>query len=238
MPIGLYSKWRRSMQGTVVRENPGGLVVRTNKRILLGLLVWYVLLSAWTAYAPVDRQFWLLASILPGLLVLLLAGTHRFLPLSVASYLLITVFLSLHTVGVHYTYAQVPLGSWMDVPIDVGRNHYDRLVHFCFGFLLVYPIEELFRLTASVRGWMMYYLPVMTILGLSGFWEIIESWVARAVHPELGMTYLGSQGDIWDAQKDMAAALYGALLCTAVLLSVRWYRNGRPFPHSQPLADA
>ncbi|SLM46632.1 conserved membrane protein of unknown function [Nitrospira japonica] len=213
-------------------------MVRTNKRILFGLLVWYVLLSAWTAYAPVDRQFWLLASILPGFLVFLLAGTHRYLPLSVASYVLITVFLSLHTVGVHYTYAQVPLGSWMEVTVDTGRNHYDRLVHFCFGFLLVYPIEELFRLTASVRGWMTYYLPVMTILGLSGLWEIIESWVARAVHPELGISYLGSQGDIWDAQKDMAAALYGGLLCTAVLMLVRWYRHGRLFSHGQTLVDS
>jgi putative membrane protein len=214
------------------------MLVRTHKGILVALLAWYVLLSSWTAYAPVDRQFWLLASILPGLLVLLLAGTHRYVPLSIASYLLITLFLSLHTVGVHYTYAQVPLGSWMDATIDTGRNHYDRLVHFCFGFLLVYPIEELFRLTASLRGWMIYYMPVMTILGLSGLWEIIESWVARAVHPELGITYLGSQGDVWDAQKDMAAALYGALLCTAVVLSVRWYRNGHPIPSGEALADS
>ena len=71
----------------------------------------------------------------------------------------------------------------------------------------------------------MYYLPVMTVLGLSGLWEIMESWVARAVHPELGLTYLGSQGDVWDAQKDMAAALYGALLCMVVLFLIRRYRR-------------
>jgi len=65
----------------------------------------------------------------------------------------------------------------------------------------------------------------MTVLGLSGLWEIIESWVARAVHPELGVTYLGSQGDIWDAQKDMAAALYGSLLCMTLLLVVRALRG-------------
>jgi len=138
---------------------------------------------------------------------------------------LITVFLSLHTVGVHYAYAQVPLGNWMEATVDTGRNHYDRLVHFCFGFLLVYPIEKLFRLTASVRGWMAYYLPVVTILGLSGLWEIIESWVARAVHPELGITYLGSQGDVWDAQKDMAAALVGALT-TMLVVAVVTRANG------------
>ncbi len=65
----------------------------------------------------------------------------------------------------------------------------------------------------------------MTVLGLSGLWEIIESWVARAVHPELGVTYLGSQGDVWDAQKDMAAALYGALLSMTLLLIVRALRG-------------
>jgi putative membrane protein len=201
-------------------------VITYNKRLLSGLLVWYVLLSLWTAYAPADRQFWLLSSILPGLLVLLLIGTHRFVPLSPASYVLITLFLTLHMIGVRYTYAEVPAGAWLELALPLGRNQYDRIVHFCFGFLLTYPIEELFRLTVSLPGWLLYYLPVMTVLGLSGLWEIVESWVARAVHPELGITYLGSQGDVWDAQKDMAAAMYGALLCTGLLLLYRKPRVG------------
>jgi len=201
-------------------------VITYNKRLLAGLLVWYVLLSLWTAYAPADRQFWLLSSILPGLLVLLLIGTHRFVPLSPASYVLITLFLTLHMIGVRYTYAEVPPGASLELAQPLRRNQYDRIVHFCFGFLLTYPIEELFRLTVSLRGWLLYYLPVMTVLGLSGLWEIVESWVARAVHPELGITYLGSQGDVWDAQKDMAAAMYGALLCTGLLLLYRKPRVG------------
>ena len=85
---------------------------------------------------------------------------------------------------------------------------------------------------AHARGWLLYYLPVMTVLGLSGLWEILESWVASAVHPELGITYLGSQGDVWDAQKDMAAAFYGALLCVTLLMIARSLRkpDGLP-PH-------
>ena len=75
-------------------------MVTHNKRLLAGLLLWYVVLSLWTAYEPADRQFWMLSSILPGLLVLVLVGTHRYLPLSPASYVLITMFLSLHTIGV------------------------------------------------------------------------------------------------------------------------------------------
>ena len=71
------------------------------------------------------------------------------------------------------------------------------------------------------------------MLGLSGLWEIIESWVAGAVHPELGITYLGSQGDIWDAQKDIAAALYGALLCVTILAAIRSVRGAYPQPQTQ-----
>lgn len=196
-----------------------------NKWVSLGLLVWYVAVSVWMAQAPVDPQFWLLASILPAVFVVVLIATHRVFPLSHASYTLITVFLTLHTVGVHYTYAEVPVGTWLQQALDMNRNHFDRIVHFSFGFLLAYPIEELFRLTGGVRGWLAYYLPVMTVLGLSGLWEIIESWVAGAVHPELGITYLGSQGDVWDAQKDMAAALYGAVLCVTVLAVARAWRG-------------
>ena len=85
---------------------------------------------------------------------------------------------------------------------------------------------------AHARGWVLYYLPVMTVLGLSGLWEIIEFWVADAVHPELGITYLGSQGDIWDAQKDIAAAFYGALLCVMLLMIARSLH--RPHPSLQP----
>lgn len=203
-----------------------------NKWLLWGLFTWYVVLSGWTACGPVDREFWAIASILPACLVVGLIAMHRWLPLSPLSYVLITVFLSLHTIGVHYTYAEVPIGAWMDQALHLGRNHFDRVVHFSFGFLLAYPMEEAFRLLAHARGWVLYYLPVMTVLGLSGLWEIIEFWVADAVHPELGITYLGSQGDIWDAQKDIAAAFYGALLCVMLLMIARSLH--RPHASLQP----
>jgi len=203
----------------------GGSVIVQNKFLLWGLLAWYLALSGWTAYRPVDPEFWAIASILPALLVAGLIAMHRWMPLSTASYVLITLFLSLHTIGVHYTYAEVPIGAWMDQSLHLGRNHFDRVVHFSFGFLLAYPMEEAFRLLAHARGWLLYYLPVMTVLGLSGLWEILESWVASSVHPELGITYLGSQGDLWDAQKDMAAAFYGALLCVTLLMITRSLRR-------------
>jgi putative membrane protein len=205
-----------------------------NRILLIALLCWYVAVSIWTAQSPADPQFWLIASILPTVFVLALVVMHRVLPLSPTSYALITMFLTLHTVGVHYTYAEVPAGLWMDQALHLGRNNFDRVVHFSFGFLLAYPLEELFRLVGDVRGWLVYYLPVMTVLGLSGLWEIIESWVASSVHPELGITYLGSQGDIWDAQKDMAAALYGALFCVALIAVTRAMRRARPAFEAEP----
>jgi len=204
-----------------------------DKFLLIGLLFWYATILIWTAQSPVDPQFWLLSSILPAALVLALTATHRWFPLSHASYVLITAFLTLHAIGAHYTYAQVPVGLWMEEAFHLGRNHFDRIVRF--GCLLAYPMEELFRLGAGARGWLLYYLPVMTVLGLSGLWEIVESWVASAVHPELGITHLGSQEDIWDAQKDIASALYGALLCVAILALVRAVRGVHPPAQVQPI---
>lgn len=205
-----------------------------DKFLLIGLLLWYLVLSVWTAQSPTDPQFWLISSLLPAAFVVGLVATHRVFPLSHASYTLITLFLTLHAIGAHYTYAQVPVGQWVDQVFHLGRNHFDRIVHFSFGFLLAYPMEELFRLGAGVRGWLLYYLPVMTVLGLSGLWEIIESWVASTLHPELGVTYLGSQGDVWDAQKDIAAALYGALICVTILAVIRGVRGTLLPSQAQP----
>jgi len=195
------------------------------KALLIGLVTGYIGLFAWLAYSPVDRQFWAIASILPVLFVIVLIASYRYVPLSPLSYILIMGFLTLHTVGVHYTYAQVPVGAWLNDLLHLGRNHFDRIVHFSFGFLLAYPMEETFRLLGHARGWVLYYLPVITVLGLSALWEIFEAWVTQAVHPELGLAYLGAQGDVWDAQKDMAAAMYGSILCMGILLGLRILRR-------------
>jgi putative membrane protein len=185
------------------------------------LMGWYVLLWAGMAVSPADWQNWMLASLIPALLVGALVAGRRALPLTPVSYLMIGAFLSLHTIGAHYTYARMPLGDELALFLGHGRNDYDRVVHFAFGLLLASPIREAFARVANVRGFLLYYLPVMTIVGLSGLWEILESWVAQIVSPELGAAYLGSQGDIWDAQKDMAAALYGALLWIALSMWAR-----------------
>ena len=183
------------------------------------------------AIAPADRQNWVLANILPVLLVCWLVRTRRLFPLSSASYLLIAVYLTLHTTGVHYTYAETPIGTWGQQFFGLERNHFDRLVHFCFGLLLTYPLYEFFGRQTQVRGWVLAYLPVMTILGWSAVWEMIEAAVAQVVHPELGMAFVGFQGDLWDAQQDMAMALLGALLCLALM----WLAGSRARPRPREL---
>jgi putative membrane protein len=197
--------------------------VKVRRPALPGLLLgWYVLFAAWAGISPADPDAWMLASALPTAFVVVLAATYRRFPLSDASYLQIAAFLTLHTVGVHYTYARVPLGDWLGQGLALGRNHYDRLVHFAFGLLLAYPILEAFGRLVSGSRLFLSYVVVMTSAGLSGLWEILEATVAQVVRPGLGAAYLGAQGDLWDAQHDMAAAVGGTAL--AVLLT--WVLGG------------
>jgi putative membrane protein len=189
--------------------------------LLYGLLAWYGLLWTALAIAPRDREDWLLENLLALTAVAVLAITYRWFQFSTTSYVLITVFLSVHAVGAHYTYAEVPFGFWLQELFGFARNHFDRLVHFSYGLLLAYPLRELLIRLAGVEGFWSYYLPVSGMLAQSGFFEIVEAVVAQLVSPELGTAYLGTQGDEWDAQKDMLAACSGALLCMVLVMVVR-----------------
>ena len=195
--------------------------------LLKALLGWYVVIWVLLAIDPVDRQDWFLENMLAiGLMVLLLT-TYRYFPLSDLSYMLITIFMTLHAIGAHYTYSKVPLGFWVQDMWALDRNHFDRLAHFSFGLLLAYPLREMFVRRVHIRGFWAYYLPVSGILALSGFFEIIESWIAQLVRPDLGEAYLGTQGDEWDAQKDMTLALIGALFAMVLTFLISRWRSAR-----------
>ncbi len=191
-------------------------------KLLVGLLSWYALLWIVLAIDPRDRQDWLLENLLALTAVVALAATYRRFQFSTLSYLLMTVFLSLHAVGAHYTYAEVPAGFWLQHVFGLSRNPFDRLVHFSYGLLLAFPLREILIRLAGVRVLWSFYLAVSGMLAQSGFFEIVEAVVAQIVSPELGAAYLGTQGDQWDAQNDMIAATAGALLCMAIVfLSTR-----------------
>src|SRR5512144_1290148 len=112
--------------------------------LLQALAGWYTLVWVVTAIRPFDRHDWLLENILVVLVLALLVGSYRVFPLSDLSYLLIAAFMTLHAIGAHWTYAQVPAGFWVQRILGLARNPFDRLVHLCFGLLLAYPIREVF----------------------------------------------------------------------------------------------
>src|SRR5262245_25146500 len=188
------------------------------------LIVGFLVLWAALAISPNDRADWLLenALLLAGIIVLVV--TRKVLPLSGISYTTILVFFCLHTIGAHYTYAEVPYdaafksltGHSFDAMVGWQRNNYDRLVHFSYGLLLAYPIRELFLRVANVRGFWGYFLPLDLTMSTSMLYELIE-WISAVVFGgDLGAAFLGSQGDEWDAQKDMALASLGALITMTI----------------------
>ncbi|MBI4002238.1 MAG: DUF2238 domain-containing protein [Nitrospira defluvii] len=191
-----------------------------NRRVLTGLLLCYGLFWAWLAIDPVDRRDWLLENLLTLGFVAVLLLTYRRFAFSLTSYCLMGIFLIFHTIGAHYTYAEVPIGFWLQHTLELSRNPFDRIAHFAYGALLVYPLRELLVRLAGVKGLWSYYLPASGILAQSGFFEVVEAVVAMIVSPELGSLYLGTQGDEWDAQKDMAAAFVGSLLTMASTLVI------------------
>lgn len=200
-----------------------------NRRLLQIVVLCYAAVWIITAIRPVDRSDWLIENLLVFIAVPFLALTYRRTPLSDTSYVLIAAFLMLHAVGAHYTYAKVPIGDWMKEPLDLDRNHFDRLVHCSFGLLLLVPVREALMRTASTRGFWSCVLPVAVIIAASGFFEIVEAIVAQIVSPELGTAYLGTQGDEWDAQKDMAVAVVGVVV-SAILSAAIATGRGRKVP--------
>lgn len=196
----------------------------SGRRFIRALLLWLVAIWIIAAIAPYSRRDWLLENLLVFVLAATLLLTARRFTFSNFSYGLLGLFLTLHLVGAHYTYSEVPPGFWLQDALDLSRNHYDRFVHFCFGLLVAPPIRELLVRAAGTRSGWSYPVATLSILGFSGFYEALEGIVAMIVSPELGAAYLGTQGDEWDAQKDTALAFAGAV----VAMLVSWRLAKRP----------
>jgi putative membrane protein len=187
----------------------------SRKTYLLTLSAVYVVWWIIMAIKPHDLADWALENVLVVLAAGLLIFTRKSFPLSRVSYTCIFVFMMLHTLGSHYTYALVPYTEWFPV-FEGGRNHFDRLVHFLYGLLLAYPIREMFLRIGNVRGFWGYFLPLDLTMSTSMLYELIEWGAAEFFGGELGAAYLGTQGDVWDAHKDMALASLGALIAMTI----------------------
>lgn len=190
------------------------------KFLAAGLIV-----IAISAYRPLMVGDWLLENLLVAVMLAVLIGTYRRLPLSNTSYWCLLLFLVIHEWGAHHKYADVPLGEWMKSWLQTSRNHYDRVAHFAFGISFAYPLQEILVRSAGVRGLWRYYLPVDISLAFGALYEILESIVASIVSPDAGEAFVGMQGDMWDAQKDMALAGLGSVVAMAALAVWRAVRS-------------
>ena len=182
-----------------------------------------VFTSIWviTLIGTNDLNNWFLENTLTVLFMLFLFFSFRKYQLSDLSYLLICVYLCLHVYGSKYTYAENPFGYWLKDYFHFGRNHYDRIVHFSFGFLLAYPMRELFLRWLKYPKTVSWILPIEITLSISGLYELIEWAVADVFFKAQGDAYLGTQGDIWDAQKDIFMAFMGAILSTTIVSLIK-----------------
>jgi len=191
---------------------------RDRFQLQLILVAWLVLIVS--CIRPPWMQF-LLMQHFPTLIVLLFLGwlSNR-IQFSRVSYTAILVFLILHIIGARYLYSYTPydavteklLGFRVTEVFGFQRNHYDRLVHFFWGFLIVIPIQESERRYLKLSPLVSGVLAVEAILATSALYELVEWWVAEVFAADWAESFLGQQGDPFDAQKDMALALVGAIL--------------------------
>jgi putative membrane protein len=187
------------------------------RREPLVLLVAGLVLLAWSAVRPHDYFTWFMevAPIFIG--VPILVATYRRFPLTPLLYRLIFLHAVILMVGGHYTYAEVPLGFWMERGLGFTRNNYDRIGHFAQGFVPAILAREILlrRGVVTRRGWL-FFLVTCVCLGFSAFYELVEWWTAELTGSAAD-AFLGTQGDHWDTQWDMFYALVGALASQLVL---------------------
>jgi putative membrane protein len=185
------------------------------------LLIAYAILLVALAFNPVDRTTWFVENLTVWIIVSVLLGLYvKGIRFSNLAYGLMAVLIYLHTIGGHYTFALVPFG-WVTDFFGFQRNHFDRIAHFSVGFYAFAIAEWLWAKRLVGNRFLLFTYPVFVIATIAMSYELIEWIYAASAAPEAGAAYLGSQGDIWDAQKDMLADTLGALAATALFFIAR-----------------
>ena len=208
----------------VVWEDP---VVMRRDRFPKGLFALYLALFVGLGIHPHDRAVWWaenipIVALALTLVVLYVRGTV----LSNLAYALCSVLLILHTIGGHFTFERVPF-DWVTQALGFERNHFDRVAHFSVGFWAFALAELLMQRALVARAWLAALFGVFCIGTVAALYEIIEWLYAAIAGGDAGAAFLGSQGDIWDAQKDMLADILGAMVAGALFV----LRGPRPRSH-------
>ena len=187
-------------------------------RELWSLLLIVLAVLLWSVVAPHDYVIWVMEALPVMLAIPLLTATRVRFPLTRLAYYLIAVHGIILLVGAHYTYAKVPAGNWVAELLDIQRNHYDRFAHVVQGFVpAIIAREILIRFEVVQRGAWLFFLVICFCLGFSALYEIIE-WQSAVWGGDSSMEFLGTQGDIWDAQWDMLLALSGSIIAQLLLV--------------------
>ncbi|HEV7781379.1 MAG TPA: DUF2238 domain-containing protein [Chitinophagaceae bacterium] len=200
--------------------------IRTNLKAnkffwLLACLLTCYWIYGW--YNCIDQQDWIIENLLVVICLSALVLTRKWHRFSDLSYLCIFLFVMLHLYGAFYAYTQNAFGSWLQIKLDLWRNPYDRIVHFSFGLFMAYPFRELLINKFRVSNRASWLLPVEIAFSLGTVFELIEWGVSVVATKETGETYVATQGDVWDAHKDIALAAAGA----AVTMLITYYIHRR-----------
>lgn len=173
------------------------------------------------AINPVDQTTWFVENLTMWIIVAAIITLYiKKIRFSNTAYLFMFVLIYLHTIGGHYTFANVPF-DWVTNTFGFARNHFDRIAHFSVGFYAFAIAEWLFVRKLVTNKFLLFTYPVFVIASIAMSYEVIEWIYAATANPEAGIAYLGSQGDIWDAQKDMLADTLGAIFATVSFFSVK-----------------
>lgn len=205
-------------------------------RLLLGLSVAVLAVLVWSGIGPADRFTWFL-EVLPALIAWpLLAFAYRKLRFTTLTYCFIALHMAVLMVGGHYTYAEVPLGDWVRDLLHTARNDYDRVGHFMQGLVPALVAREvLLRKSPLKRGRWLFALVACVCLAISAAYELFE-WATAEATGSAADAFLGTQGDPWDTQWDMATALFGAL--SALVFLAPWQdRQMRKMDADTPPSD-
>ena len=202
--------------------------IMEHKRYFLILSVIFGIEFLVISISPHDRADWALENVLVVLSAIFIFFTYKKCPLSRLSYSLIFAFMNLHEIGSYYTYSNVPYDAFLTSYFNFSlneymgwtRNNFDRLIHLAYGLLLAYPVRDLYCRIAGLKGFWSYLTPLNLIMATSMLYELIEWGAAETFGGELGMAYLGTQGDVWDAHKDMALASLGGFIAMAITLFI------------------